>query len=65
AVDKALNGVISEMIGKEEISGKIGETVVFPTFGKMPQPVGEVQATAPGHDKQESPVKPEGKRLAS
>lgn len=35
AVDKALDGAITEMIKKEEITGKLGETAVFPTFGKL------------------------------
>ncbi|MCX7995694.1 MAG: leucyl aminopeptidase [candidate division WOR-3 bacterium] len=35
AVDKALHGVITEMIKNEEITGKLGETIVFPTFGKI------------------------------
>ncbi len=35
AVDKALDGAITEMIKKEEIIGKLGETAVFPTFGKL------------------------------
>lgn len=35
AVDKALNGVITEMIKNREITGKLGETVVFPTFGRI------------------------------
>ncbi|MGB9721156.1 MAG: leucyl aminopeptidase [bacterium] len=35
AVDKSLNGAITEMIKNEEITGKLGETVIFPTFGKL------------------------------
>jgi len=35
AVDKTLNGAISSMIKNGDITGRIGETVVFPTFGKL------------------------------
>ncbi len=35
AVDKALAGAITEMIKKDEITGKLGEAIVFPTFGKL------------------------------
>lgn len=34
-VDKALDGAITQMIKNEEITGKLGETIVFPTFGKL------------------------------
>lgn len=35
AVDKALDGAISSMIKDGDITGKLGETVIFPTFGKI------------------------------
>jgi len=34
-IDKALNGAITEIIKNEEITGKLGETIIFPTFGKL------------------------------
>lgn len=35
AIDKALDGIISRAIKNGELSGKIGETVIFHTFGKL------------------------------
>jgi leucyl aminopeptidase len=35
-IDKALNLIISHAIQKRELTGEIGETVVFHTFGKLP-----------------------------
>ncbi len=35
AVDKALDGIIRKMIKNGEITGKLGETVVIHTFGKL------------------------------
>lgn len=35
AVDKALNQIISKLIKNGEITGKLGETVVIHTFGKL------------------------------
>jgi leucyl aminopeptidase len=36
AVDKALNGVITKGIARGEITGKLGETAVIRTLGKLP-----------------------------
>ena len=36
AVDKALNGAISSLIGRGEIRGKFGEVSIVHTFGKLP-----------------------------
>ena len=36
AVDKALGGIISELIARGDMKGKLGETVIIPTFGKIP-----------------------------
>jgi leucyl aminopeptidase len=36
AVDKALNGVITRGISRGEITGKLGETAVIRTLGKLP-----------------------------
>jgi leucyl aminopeptidase len=36
AVDKALNGAISSLIGRGEIKGKFGEVSIVHTFGKLP-----------------------------
>ena len=36
AVDKALNGVISRAIARGEATGKLGETIVIHTLGKLP-----------------------------
>ncbi|NLI97151.1 leucyl aminopeptidase [bacterium] len=35
AIDKALDGVVSNAIGAGEIEGKLGETVLFHTYGKI------------------------------
>ncbi len=35
AIDKALNGAISAVIANNEIAGKLGETVIIHTFGKL------------------------------
>lgn len=35
AVDNALDGAISKMIKNGDITGKLGETVIFPTFGRL------------------------------
>jgi len=34
-MDKALSGIISKLIRKDELSGKLGETVIVHTFGKI------------------------------
>ena len=36
AIDKALEGAISDLIKSGEISGKTGETTVLQTYGKIP-----------------------------
>jgi len=36
AVDKALDGAISSLIGRGEIKGKFGEVSIIHTFGKLP-----------------------------
>jgi len=36
AIDKALGGVVAEMIASGEISGKLGETVLIHTYKKIP-----------------------------
>ncbi|MGQ9464660.1 MAG: leucyl aminopeptidase [bacterium] len=35
AIDKAMDGAITSMIKNGEITGKLGETVVFPTLGRI------------------------------
>ncbi|MBI5655119.1 leucyl aminopeptidase [Candidatus Uhrbacteria bacterium] len=35
AVDKALGGAISQLIEQDHFEGKLGQTMVFPTFGKI------------------------------
>ncbi len=35
-LDKVLQGIITDMINHQEITGKLGETVVFHTFNKIP-----------------------------
>ncbi|MBI67427.1 MAG: leucyl aminopeptidase [Chloroflexi bacterium] len=36
AIDKALGGAISELIKEKEITGKLGESTLIHTFGKIP-----------------------------
>jgi len=45
-VDKALDGMISKSINDGEITGKLGETIVFHTFDKLP--VGKVMVVGLG-----------------
>jgi leucyl aminopeptidase len=42
AVDKALDGVISSLIGRGEIKGKFGEVSIVHTFGKLPAGIAAV-----------------------
>lgn len=35
AVDKALDGAISQLIEQDHFEGKLGQAMVFPTFGKL------------------------------
>jgi leucyl aminopeptidase len=42
AVDKALDGTISSLIGRGEIKGKFGEVSIVHTFGKLPAGIAAV-----------------------